>query len=1070
MITFTELDKIWEQITPEDWLGLITEFSPTGEWEIKNGNLHGCCPVHDDASPSAWIMPGKKFFKCFGCNEYFRDPIALFSNFGEISYMEAFHALRQRFGLKGINSKLTQALQERERLQRVKAALARAFQRELIMASQDMENATYVRAVRTVKWLKARGVDDCYHMLPIGVIPTIKRLRELIGDPDIADDCVDYFSKYLKVEFLGSLVFIYHETPNTVGRFRIRIPETKKIYAVKDPLGTPGFFGLGMQIYKPLIHSDNTNEVMAVEGEFDQLAFAVNQCKTGIAEIPVIALGGSELSNLDPLKSFGFDLVRLLADAPAYSGDTIIKQVLKKTSALQLKVFQWPPTVMTKDPDEAINVKYGYEASKEEFLRKEHYKPAHMWVFSKAVQELEDVEDNDVRRRDGIIQEWGGILLDEGERVAFLTALAKDQNIPYNQVAKKVLSADDDEMRFVARLEQAIMDVYEILGEESTGSTSYLYVWNKRKKLMRKLALARLAEVEMELGKDVGILTSWVISVVGEPDFLKTKAIGGAKRKDVGLLEKENLIRSYVQLAFKNILSQAGNYKHLRVKGQGLHWLTENGIPQMVVVNGRDAYLATYEDGKVTWGTLDGPGCGKYLLDLDDRYRWSDSINSIEDLQKSESLDGKKLYEQLVDILSTGWSFSEQKLEPEFLAAQTLAAPISTALRRQVYIFVTAEASSGKTRLTLGYFGGTQFPSINVLEHSIGMDDYTEAGFRQDMNTKSLMCCLDEFEDDGSKNAKSYEVRKILKVLRNIMGASNRILKGTPSGETKVFYLRFPVIMSAISTMREPADISRMITINMVTERGRVDPIISIGEKYDEEQMATIRANVSIAMIAKMPELLKNYAHVEKQYARGAGLPAGTQTRFREGIYPALAVMKTLGLDYEDFAYKFCENKSHYISKISSATENDGILTAVLNSPGVSAKIEGRVSSNASVGELLRHVDSRNLLNTTGCGVYYTERKEEHWLIVNWTQAIQGVLSQHPKYRTETSPNHLKEMADRSGRIVSRDKVRRSGIIRRLTGKATRLDDVTVYNISDLMEDEVVVTAEPQSEVVEFSV
>lgn len=1053
MTAHAELGRIWAEITPDDWLGLASELSPGGSWELKGTRLHGCCPVHDDNDPSSWIDTERRFFKCYACNAYTSDPVQLFAYFAKITYVEAFLAIKQRFGITGLGGKATQAMQERDRAVRIKKALADAFQRELINASQSSNNPDYDRARRTVKWLTARGVDDCYHLLPIGIIPTTKRLREYINDPDLVDDCVNYFRAWLKVEFLGSLVFIYHDTPSSVGRFRIRIPDTKKIYSVEDPYDAGGYFGLGLTLYLPLVQSD-AREVLVVEGEFDQLAFAVNQCKTGQAEVPVLALGGSELSNLDGLQAYGFDTVRLLADAPEYSGDTIVKGVLKKTAGPQVKVFAWPATIKAKDPDEAINVKYDYKAASAVFFDKSNYKPAHLWAFSKAIKELEEIDTDDARLRDATIQDWGTILKDEGERAAYLTAMAKDQNLSYSQIAKKVIAADDDELGFVSRLEDAIKDVYTVLGEESTGASSWLNIWNKKKKLLRRLPLARLAEVEVELGKDVGIMSTWIATTIGEPDFIRVRAVGpGGKEKPISLLEKENLIRSYVQLAFKNILSQAGNYRHLHLKGQGVHFVNGNGVPQLLVVNGRNGYVATYKDTGVTWDELDGPSCGKYIVDLDERFQWSDSIQGLDDLKRSAKVDALAVFNKLVDMLSTGWAFSSQDLEPAFLAAQTLAIPVSSALRRQTYIFVTAEASSGKSRLTLGFFGGTQFPSINVLEHSVGFDDYTEAGFRQDMNNKSLMCCLDEFEDDGTKSSKSMEVRKILKVLRNIMGASNRILKGTPGGETKVFYLRFPVIMSAISTMREPADISRMITINMKTDRSRVDPVLSIGEKYTDDDVAQIRSDVTVAMMSRLTELLDNYSSIEQEYAYGEGLPKGTQTRFREGLYPALAVMKTLGLDYQKFAYEFCLTKGHLIAQIASASENDDILSAVLNSPGVSARIEGRVSNLASVSELLQHPDSRNLLNTTGCGVYYTDRGDgEHWLMVNWTQAIQGVLSQHPKYRAERSAGHLKEMADRSEFIVSRDKVRRSGIIRKLAGYAAKIDDITVYDITRIMD------------------
>lgn len=1053
--TKSRRETIWSQLTAGDWLSFLEEFKPGNKWVESGGAIKGCCVFHNERTPSAVLNVRKRFYKCYGCDHYTTDPIAIVQQAANTSYLEAFHALKSRYGLS-VGGQFTAQLQEDERRQRVKIALADAFKMELLNAVNAEEgDHMYTSAKRTIEWLEKRGVSsDYFHNLPIGVIPTTKRLRALVDDPTIIDDCIDYFSSHLKVDYLGALVFVYHENPHRIARFKVRVANTKKIYVVADEADETGFFGLGLSLYLPLVQQQGGTDVVVVEGEFDQLAFAVNQLRTGVAEKVVVSTGGSEIKSLDALCELGFTKGLVISDAPQFNGDTIIKGVLGATEELPLEVYQWSSSLAAKDPDEAINLKYDYERAWAHFTDKSNYKNPHIWVFSKVQDELKAIGEDDVRTQDKVIADWGAVLLNEGERSAYITAIAKDRGLSYTAVAKNILPANDSEMQYVRRIEDAILDVYEVLGEESNGSTSYLYVWNKRKELMRRLPLARLNEVEMELGKDVGIMSQWLAQVVGEPDFICYKPSSGKQKTKYSLLEKEGRLKSYILLAFKSILSKARNYAHLKIKGQGIHWLDFNGTPGVVVVNGKDAYqgIFAHGGGAITWTKIIGPAVGDYLLDLDDRYKWSNSIESVEDLTNGSHIDAKATFEKLVDILETGWKFRGGSIDAKFIAAQTLATPISNALRRQTYIFVTAEASSGKSRLTLGYFGGTQFPTINVMEHSVGMDDYTEAGFRQTMNNQTLLCCLDEFEDDGTNNQKSYEVRKILKVLRNIMGASNRILKGTPTGETKVYYLRFPVMMSAISTIREAADISRMITINMVTDRTRVDPIISIGEKYSEDDMELVRREVTLCLLHQVPELLENYKAIEKQYARGEGLPKGTQTRYREGLYPSLAVLKTIGVEYEDFAFKFCKSNAKYINKIASATENDEIFRAVLNSPNLRADIEGRASRSTSVGELLVSEDMRSFLNTTGCGVWYCYDSGKHLLLVNWTQAVQGVLSNHPKYKHERNAAHLKEMAERGDNVLSRDKLRRAGVITRVIGPTARLDDVTAYDISDMIE------------------
>ncbi|WP_454880635.1 DNA primase [Sphingobacterium detergens] len=61
MITQESIDKILDATKIEDVIGEVVTLKK------KGSNLQGCCPFHDEKTPSFSVSPSKQMYKCFGC-------------------------------------------------------------------------------------------------------------------------------------------------------------------------------------------------------------------------------------------------------------------------------------------------------------------------------------------------------------------------------------------------------------------------------------------------------------------------------------------------------------------------------------------------------------------------------------------------------------------------------------------------------------------------------------------------------------------------------------------------------------------------------------------------------------------------------------------------------------------------------------------------------------------------------------------------------------------------------------------------------------------------------------------
>ena len=65
----------------------------------KGGSYWGCCPFHNEKTPSFHVMPDKQFYHCFGCKKG-GDVISFVRDIENLSYMDAVRFLAKRVNLE----------------------------------------------------------------------------------------------------------------------------------------------------------------------------------------------------------------------------------------------------------------------------------------------------------------------------------------------------------------------------------------------------------------------------------------------------------------------------------------------------------------------------------------------------------------------------------------------------------------------------------------------------------------------------------------------------------------------------------------------------------------------------------------------------------------------------------------------------------------------------------------------------------------------------------------------------------------------------------------------------------
>ena len=1046
----------------------IVAAKPSGRWQLTGFRIIGLCPFHDDRAPSFHVYLDRGYAKCYGCDKYISNPIALWAGIRGISHHDALQELRQYFGLKFLAASIQSGLQEWERSQHLKRRVMAICHEELIGAVSAPESDEYSYAADAARWLlETRQVPkDALPSLPmIGVMPAVAKILNALEEEYRVEEARieemreegakkekphpyhEDAAAYLKdaAGAKGSVVFRLDLAPDTIGRLKVRRPymPSSDCRFLEDAFEEElGFFGLGWELYRPLLgggaQAKYVEGVYVVEGEFDALSIMARQVLDGGPTFVTVAVGGNSQSGaIDNLRSAGFRKAFLFADRPGEKkGDRLIKAWLEAVKHLRGYVFTgWEALPgNADDPDSAV-VAVGLAALRRILLDTEnrlYFQSPPDWVFAQAEADVTSVPERDVRGRIEAASGWGRLLKNSIDCDLFVDACAGTYGLPSGLLKREIVAREEDEPAFILRLVDVLTREFYPIGQRSQDRDRRLFLWHRERREIVSLGLADDASIERELGSKLGPSYQFFQDKVGLPTFLEVPDVVQEQGKYLQKLDRD--LRWYNRQALTIISQSVPDYDAAPQLGQGIHVLRneEGGPPKLYVVNGRDIYHGSYGDqGRLSWAKLEGPAHEGYLFDVGEHRpekAWLSSIRRVEDFERAKEIEPKSLWERLHQVLDLGWLFKNHALSVDFLAAHLLATTVNNAFRRQVVVTFNADSSSGKSKLNLGLIAGHEIKSLHLIEAAVGMQSFTPAGIRMTMNKKVRPLCLDEFEDENSAEKKAKYVQETLEMLRNLTGEVNTFTMGSRSNEAVQYNMRFFVFLSAINPTRKIQDANRMVVLNMDKKEGRDAPEEIIPRELGWNFIADLRADLSIGLLPHVGKLQSLYEEIEREFGKPGAKPANIDQRYFQALFPAMSVMKLVGQDYRKFAHEFCG-----VARATFAGGTDNSDSAQLfNWLIQTAEIrytEDRSERQANAVQLLSTGEWAKM-NSSPAGLFFDEATD--LLIVNWTMAVQRLLARHPRYGKEGNVANLRDLANRSPYAVKAEELLSSGALERL--------------------------------------
>lgn len=181
---------------------LLTVIQRSGVALKKAGaSWKGCCPFHQEKTPSFVVTPARNMYKCFGCGEGGNSAVSYVMDAQRMTYPDAIRYLAEMFGI------LVQEEQDTPEQQAQRAS------RENILTFYRRAQATYVKALETApdgpekEYIRKRFTQDQIDQWGIGLAPE--------GWRYLTDKA---FQQEYKREFLLQTGLI-RESEKTAGKF-----------------------------------------------------------------------------------------------------------------------------------------------------------------------------------------------------------------------------------------------------------------------------------------------------------------------------------------------------------------------------------------------------------------------------------------------------------------------------------------------------------------------------------------------------------------------------------------------------------------------------------------------------------------------------------------------------------------------------------------------------------------------------------------------------------------------------------------------------------------------------------
>jgi len=1040
--------KLWQQPT-----GAWEEFlhSPgvgAGKVVVTGTRLKLCCPFHVDSNPSGHIHTTKGYYKCFAetCKKGVKDPIKLVQRLMNVSYTEAFDAFRRHFKLsRSIRPDDVKAFDEETTLRKRMGIIAEACFNYLCNVWTAPTAPESARAA--CHWLReVRGIKDVFSMTGIGLLPRKHDLERLCKEKNATDEDIKWIlrllSDYLGTGYMDCIVYTYATAPDHITAFKLRKPEPDKdsVRVVKlhddEPMGC---FGLTHTAYSPLVWSDKVDSVILVEGEHDQLAAYQGQHEKAVFDEIFLALGGGGHQGIDFLSRIGLTKASIVGDHDD-AGDEYPVNILKKSSKVACKVFDWPiglqnPSGGKYDPDEAIRF-YGFDPFFRAVIDNRNFVFAARWCHQRSLHELLDVEDDDVVQQESVVIEIASLLRNDAELRSFADMISKDY--PLLTPARIRLAAmqyEDNPVGFIQSIADWIRQNFHVISVNN--NTNILKLWHKENRTEVELCVGlKRGVTTFKAYTPTGVLYEWVRDEIGLPTYLPNPEAADATHSSFAQCEKN--IAESVDMAFSALSSQAKETPWL-LKGQGIH-LSDVGMGEPgYIVNGNRIY-------KMEWnaeGTdfkdvteLDGPSDGESVFNIHRNTLicpesmaegWLPFVAEAKDLLRRPKYSLRQCFDLVYDIIDTACEFRYQKVDVMYMTLLIFYGYVSDAMQKRVMTHILGEHESGKSALLSLCCGHKQMPEFALTFHAATSDSCTSAAVFQHFNSTRVMLGLDEANDpdDGT-----HESQKMKQLYRRMRGLATKGMAdysvGTIDGTGNSYFIHNPVITASATVIIDTMDESRFNTLNLRKNPNKANTRSELTQKFGIQVFHGLRESICLNVLRTAPLIAQAYQNAYLSY--GQNVKRNLQRR-HEILMPLVAVAKVIGIDGDQFIDDYSASRQDLVDERTASSPGNALVDAIINAPHIQIGTDD-VPLKKSLRSIIQHQEWRERINSSDTGIYFDEISG--CIGILWPQVRQTLLIGSLNKYGRMSITSLRAKAGESQHFVRPDEARRTGITMRL--------------------------------------
>ncbi len=795
----------------------------------------------------------------------------------------------------------------------------------------------------------------------------------------------------------------------------------------------------GIHKYSRLLGKSDTN-CYITEGEFDIAGIMAAQDQKGTPDFMIMATGGKGATDFSMLAEYGVRTIWLVPDHPSKAGIKWVLSILRKKenfqalpggTAFSIKVFTWPTEFRGFDLGEVME-NQGYDTIVDILFRKRtsyfmNYIP---WIRSLCNQELDLVKnksqmalaeldtndksfgvasanllDDKEKELQSIIIKYLEYVLVPLDKQSFVESYAIQESIDVSKLSKisSAMYALNTMPGVGKKISDAFEEKFSIAYYERQRHGNNIYAWSKEREEVVALPIrdTKMNDViSMYFGKTI---TEWFDLILGDNELYLNKC------EDETALSATRIKRDNAAFMFsyalENIVHKAVNVGDLEVMAQGLHFKDLPGLitnpNTMYLVNGKKIFRGTYErdSGDLEWEKMSTIVADGVLFDnLSNQMRWS-FVTDPSDLYAANQVDLNQTYENLITMLN-GWKLQHHDVIVKYLACYIMSISIMRAIGDVNITYVTGESESGKTSLICGLLGGNHLNKHkidSVLECAVMYNDASAAAMYQNMEGSGQLLVIDEAE--VSKEHETDYDRRTQEIIRSLysmpMGGVVVSRGGVTKDQRKDYMLRMPVLLGGINMPMDPTFLSRVLIVSTVKDKGRKDPLHHIQENFTAPEIEQLRRNVTIGLLPHLPKLMQIRDRLSKELPVRTKNIAYVSNRFLDGIVTGLAVYELLGFNAEDLYMEILAKYKERLEVIHGAKNKSELLNACLYAPRISYQNQDNVMTRASVRDLITG-ESANVLNNSGCGIYYLH--EYKWIIIRWRQVQQAILNYHYTY------------------------------------------------------------------------